>query len=135
MQPTDGAFRHPTGNAQAAAVLLPSLGQTWLDAFLSQPLSMRLGVIRSVTKDSLGFLPRRLRIAVFGRNIIDQGIQLRHIMAVGRRQFHAQGNTVRIGQDMVLTPQFPSIRRVWAGLSPSARTLPLSTAALEKSIL
>ena len=136
VEPGKGAFHDPAIDTQATAVCRSTPGQERDNAPLPQFASMGLGVKGSIPQNRLGTPPGPPHFARDGWDGIDQGQQLRDVVAVGRRDFGGQGDSIGRGQDMVLGALFAPIRRIGAGLGPpkTARMELESTAAREKSI-
>jgi len=137
MQPRQSAFHHPAVNAQSAPMLTVSLRQHRPDVALAQLLPMPLRVVRAIALHLVRPTPGTTDLPSHGRNGVHQGQQLRHIMPIGPRQDERQGDALRVGEQMVFAPQFPSIRRIRPRFRPpkTARTLALSATARDQSIL
>jgi|SRR4051812_45418314 len=82
---------------------------------------MRLGIIGSVSLNMLRSASWCARLAFDSRNLVEQGQQLCHIVAVRLGQDDGQGDAPTISEQMMLASQFASIRWIWAGFGTSAR--------------
>ena len=135
MQPREGAFDHPAKDAQAAPVGCASLRQDRDDAEASQGLAVRGRVVGAVALDAVRSASRVSDLAADRRNGLDQGKELRHIVAVGFGDAGRQRDAVAIGDHMMLAPQLPSIRWRRAGFFPAwcARTDEESISARDQS--
>lgn len=136
MKPCNGSLHHPPELPQSTAVLGPALGQERLDPSPSQILPQRFRIVRAIPIQTFWSLPRSAGLAHDRRNRLDQRDGLSHIMPIGTGQFEGQGETVALGKEVMLAPQFPSIRRVRARFfpPPTARTEPESIMARDQSI-
>ncbi len=136
MQPTMCPFDHPAETPQTAAVRCVATGQMRLDTSLSQLLTMRLRIIRTVSVDGVWTMTRPTRFAVNGRYRVDQWDYLGHIVAVRARDGRRQWNASRFCDDVMLGAGLPPICRIRPGLRPpkTARTLELSMMARDQSI-
>ena len=135
MQPRIGSLYHPAIHTQTAAMLGVTRGKDGLNPACFQRFTVGAGMIGPVTLDALGTLAGSAALTRNGRNGIHQGKQLRHIVAIRAANRRGQRNAVRIGDDVMLRPVFPAIRRVRPGFLPpkTARTLELSTIARDQS--
>ncbi len=86
MQPSDGALHHPTGHAQATAVLGVAASNLGANAAGGQRPAVRLGVIAAVGLNPNGAVAGCPAFAGNRRDAVDQGQQLRNIVAVGLYQ-------------------------------------------------
>jgi hypothetical protein len=68
----------------------------------------------------LGSASRCARLAFDTRNLVEQGQQLRHIVAVRLGQDDGQGDALTISEQMMFASKFASIRWIWAGFGTSA---------------
>jgi hypothetical protein len=136
MQPTERAFDHPAGFAQAAAMRPARARQSPGDAQGAQPTMMRTAAIRPIPLHDLGSLARTTGFAAQRRNRQHQGLQLAAVMHVGGGDLRAQWNALGIGAKMMFAARFAAVRRVWPRLKPpkTARTLLESTTARDQSI-
>lgn len=136
MQPCIGAFHDPAKCAQTAPVFGAAFGQHGFNPSGNERFTVILGIIGPVPLHSAWALARPAALSRNRGNGIHQGEQLSYIVAIRASDGGRQRKTLRIGEDMVLRPVFPAIRRVWAGFVPpkTARTLQLSTTARDQSI-
>jgi hypothetical protein len=136
VQPRQAALYHPTGFAETATMFCVSRGQQRFDAAAHQFFAVGPRMIGSVPLDSVRSTTRSAHSAGQGRNIVDQGQQLRHVVLIGSGDFCRQRQTIGVRNHVVLATRFASIRGIRAGLRPppTARTLALSMTALDQSI-
>ena len=104
VQPGEGAFDDPARAAEAAAVGRAALGELAADAAVAEAVAVGLRIVAPVPLDEIGFPCGTARSAPEGRDAVDQGQELRHIMAVGGRQDRDERNPLRVGENVVLTP-------------------------------
>lgn len=135
MQPCIRSLNDPASDAQSASVIGVALCDDRFDSTLSQRLGVRGGVICPITLNTVWTLAGPSALSRNRGNGIHQGKQLGHIVAVCAGNRRGQRNAVRIGEDVMLRPVFPAVRRVRARLVPpkTARTLELSTTARDQS--
>lgn len=136
MQPTDGAFNHPTVHTQSTAVLGVAMRDHRLDADFAQGLSVGLRVVRAI---SIQLIKPKAWLAGFACNrryLVDQWQQLCHVVSICCGHNRHDGYAVGIGEQMMFRPAFSAVGGAWAGqcAPPKARTVELSTIAREKSI-
>lgn len=136
MQPTERAFDHPAGFAQATAMRPAGTRQSPGDAQTAQPTMMCAAAISPITLDDLGSLTRATDFAAQRWNRQHQGLQLAAVMHVGRSDLDTQRNALGIGAKMMFAARFAAVRRVGSRLKPpkTARTLLESTTARDQSI-
>ena len=137
VQPTVGAFDHPAGFSQSAAVGGAAACQDRLNMAQDQLLTVGLGIVSPIALHAIGAMPRPPRLSLYWRDGVDQREKLRHIVAVGGCDLRRQRNAMGVREEMVFRAVFPAIHGVWSGLRPpkTARTLALSTTARDQSIL
>jgi hypothetical protein len=137
VQPAFGPFHDPTVNAQSTAMRSPAFGQHRLCSSSAQFPAMGLGIVSTITLSPLESVPGPANLSGHRRHRIHQRQQLRHVVAISRRQRDGHRDAVAIGENVMFAPIFPSIRRIRAGLRPpkTARTDVLSTTARDQSIL
>lgn len=116
-------FDNPAEFAQSTAMFCAALGDYWFDAALTQPLTMRFGVVAAVGV--------RRESAEWH----DERQQLADVVAVRAGQDCTDGDAIRIDEDVMLGTGSRAIRGVRASFSPAptARTNDESTATREKS--
>ena len=136
VQPSDGAFDDPARFSQAAAVLGSASRDLGLDASLQQRGAVRIGIVAAVGLDQSGFALGRTALAPDRRNGIDQGQQLRDVVAIGLGQNRRERNALRVGEQMVLRTGTTAIGWVRSSFfpAPKARMEELSATAREKSM-
>lgn len=136
MKPTEAAFHHPAGVAQAASMFGIAPGQHRLNATPSQLRAMSGGVIGPIALHALGSTSRVTALASDRGNPIHQRQQLSHVVTIGRREGDDQRDALRVREDVVFRARFAAIGRIRSGVEPpfSARTEPLSTTPRDQSI-
>ena len=124
VQPHIGPLDDPAEDTQSASVVGAALCDDRFDSTLSQRLGMRRGMIGPVTLDTLWTLAGSSALTRNRRDGVHQGKQLRHIVAIRAGDRRGQRNAVRSGEDVMLRPVFPAVRRVGPRLVPpkTART-------------
>jgi hypothetical protein len=136
VQPTQGAFHHPSGFAQSTAMRPACARQLVSDAQVRQPTVMSATPIRTISLHGCGTLTRSTSLAADGGHGQHQGLQLPAVMHVGGGQLNAQRYALGIGEKMMFAARFAAVRRVWPRLKPpkTARTELESTIARDQSI-
>lgn len=136
VQPGDATLYHPAINTESASVRGPSLGQQWDNSSVEKLSPMRLRIISSIAKNTIGTLKRFADLACDCRNTVNQRQKLRNIATVCAGQYHRKRDTIGVRYQMVFRPFLAAIRRIWACFCPpkTARTDDESTTAREKSI-
>ena len=137
MQPRQGSFYDPSVHAESAAMIGSTARQYGLHAQLYERIAMRIGMIGSISLNTIGAPTGPSALTGDGRNRTNQRQKLGYVVPVRAGKNGGERNTIRIGDDMVLRAVFPAIRGVRAGLRPpkTARTEALSTTARDQSIL
>lgn len=137
MQPGKGTLNYPTSFAQAATISCSSFSQQRLDTQKSQSNPVWLRVIATIALNDFGSFSRSPRFTCYWWNCFNQWKKLGNIVTISTGNCGGKRHTFSIGDYMVLTVVFASIRGVWAGFLPpkTARTDAESTIAREKSIL
>lgn len=137
VKPSESAFHNPAIHAQSAAVFGSAFRQHRTNAYVTQSVAMRLRIVSPVAIKRIKAIARTALPACDSWNRIDHRQQLRNIMAIRTGQLDDNGQALGVGEDMMLRPQFPSIRWIRARFRPpkTARTEAESTTAREKSIL
>lgn len=102
MQPGNGPFDHPAGDAQATAMLGVTPCNLGVNSPFAKLRTMRLGVVGAVRLKQFGTLTRVPGFAANRRNRLDQGYQLSDIVGIGARQNHSERNALRIDREVVL---------------------------------
>jgi len=82
VQPGDGALDHPTEDAQARAVLDTSFGDDRSNVALPQQATVLVVVVAAVGEECVGPASGPADDTGHGRNLVDQGQQLRDVVAV-----------------------------------------------------
>lgn len=137
VQPGKGTLNHPTSFAQATAISGSSFSQQCLDVQKSQDNPVWLRIITSITLNNSRSFSRMTLLTSYRRNCLNQWDKLSDIMTVCTSDSCRERNSISIGNYMVLTAVFASVRGIWACFLPpkTARTEAESTTAREKSIL
>jgi hypothetical protein len=137
VQPGNGAFDHPPVNTEPASVPGAAPGKDGYNPAAAQFLSMRLRIVAPVSLHRIRPAAGTAALAPDWRDCFNKRDELCHVMPVCRREDGRQGNAPGVGNHMMLTARFPSVRRIRAGFRPpkTARTEPLSTTARDQSIL
>lgn len=135
VKPRMSTFDNPAEFAQTTAVFCPAPGDHRFDTALAEPLTMRLGVVATVCVDDFRLLKRPAAHAANWRDRINERQQLGDVVAVRAGQDCADGDAIRIDEDVMLGTRSRTIRGVRTSFSPAptARTDDESTAAREKS--
>ena len=135
MQPCDGAFDHPAGAAQAAAMGAAALRELRRDAAPRELVPMRLRVVAPISLHESRFADGPAGAAAQRRQGIDQRQQLCDVVPVRGGQRRDERNPVRVGENMMLRPGLAAIGRVRSSFFPprTARREALSTTARAKS--
>jgi len=135
VQPTERAFDHPAGFAQATAMRPTFAGQAIRDAQTLQPAVMRAAAVSTIALHQVGPLPRPTSFASHRGNRQQQRLELPTVMQVGGGDLGAQWNALGIGAKMMFAARFAAVCRVGPRLKPpkTARTLLESTTARDQS--
>lgn len=136
MQPRERALDNPARGTEAAAVCCIALRQQWSNLPFSKPLAMGLRIVTPVTLHSDRAMAGSATFSLHGRNSVYQALKLCNIVNIGSSQAQRQRNPLRIGNHMVFTAIFRTIRGIGARLCPpkTARIEALSTTAHDQSI-
>jgi hypothetical protein len=122
-QPCQGPFYHPAIETQATAVGCPAFGQHRGDPQCSQLPPVRLRIIPPVPLDPAWPTSRTPPLAPHGRDGLQQGQQLGHIVPMRPGHQRRQGNAPAIGEHMMLTAALPTIGGIGTGFFPHRRPL------------
>src|ERR1700733_14259994 len=125
-----------TKDAQAATVRGSPSRDDRADIPARQLHPVGIGVVTPVRHHFLRLAQRRAGSAGDRPNRIDQGNQLRHVIAVGAGEDGGQRYTARINNDVVFRPVFPAVHGAWSRFFPpcTERIDDESTMTREKSI-
>jgi hypothetical protein len=136
MKPGDRSFDHPAGLAQSATMSDVPMSQDRSDSATPEFLTMRVGVVATITLNARRSAARPTWLATDRRNCFDQRQQLSQIVRIGAGERRGQGNARRIREEVVFAPRFATIGRIRAGFCPpsTARTLELSTTPRDQSM-
>jgi hypothetical protein len=135
MEPGQRAFDDPARPSQSAAVRTAAFCQLAGDPASLECVAMRLRVIPAVALHEAWLPQRPTRAAAQGRNAVDEGQQLGHVVPVRRREARDDRNPVRVGKNMMFRPGLTAIGRIRSSFFPprSARSEALSTIARARS--
>jgi len=118
VQPGQRPLHHPPVDAEATAMSSEALRQDWFNPQGAQHLPMGFRAIRSVSLNSVWPAAWPTSLATHRRNGCHQGQQLGHIMTVGSGQNGGQGDSLGVGDDVVLAAGFAPVSGVGACFSP-----------------
>lgn len=102
VQPGVGALNDPAGFAQATAVRFATPGDLGGDAGGVEWPAILVVVVTAVGLDDDGLGQRSAPLAADGWNGLDQGQQLRDVVAVGAGQDCRERDALRFGDEVVL---------------------------------
>ncbi len=136
VQPAQRSLHHPAVLAQAAAVRRAAMRNRRPNPARPQGHAMSIRVVRAIGIQQLRPLSGTTSLPLDGRNGIHQRNQLCDVVAVGCGERGRQRCARRVRKDVVFRAALAAIRGIGAGFfaPPTARTLALSTAALDQSI-
>ena len=137
MQPGDGAFNHPPGLAEIAAMRCSAFGNLVLDAALLQRQAVGAAIVGTIGLYRFGLLQWPSALSSNRMNAVDQGQQLRDVMPVGLGQNDIDRDALRVDEEVVLAARLTAIGWVRSAFFPpcTARTDELSATTREKSSL
>jgi len=135
VQPGERPFYHPPIHSKPAAMWHPALGHYGSDPMGTQAVAVRFGVIAVLAVYVLGLTTRATPLPPDRRDGFDERYELGDIVRVRAGQDHGERNPLGLGDDVVLAPQLPSIRRIRPLLAPPrmARTDEESTTTRDQS--
>lgn len=135
VEPRMSAFDHPAKPAKPATVFGSALREHWLDAALAKSLTMRFGIVAAIGVDDLGLLKWSATHAANRWDRVNERQQLGDIVSVRAGQERADGDSIRVDEDVMFGTWSRAIRgaRTRFSPAPTARTDDESTAAREKS--
>src|SRR5688500_6973219 len=96
VKPGDRALHDPTDFAEAAAMFGPSLRDEGLNATTLQRFSMTFGVVSTVPVEFVGSMARVTDLPSNGWYRIQQGQDLRCVVAIGLSEHGGEGDTLTI---------------------------------------
>jgi hypothetical protein len=120
-QPGQGPFHHPAMDAQATAMIYPAFGQHGGDAECSQRLPMGRRIIGPVPLDAVRPTSGAPTLAPHGRNSLQQGQQLGHVVPMCPCHQRRPWNPPGVSEHMMLTAALPAIGGIRTGFSPHRR--------------
>jgi hypothetical protein len=118
VQPGQCSLHHPPMDAQATAMSSEALRQDWFNPQGAQHLPMGFRAIGSVSLNSVWPTAWPASLATHRRNGCHQGQQLGHIMTVGSGQNGGQGDSLGVGNDVVLAAGFAPVSGIGSRFSP-----------------
>jgi hypothetical protein len=135
MQPRQRAFDDPAGVPKPAAVGPSAFRQLAGNPASREFVPMRLGIVPAVALHEARLSQRPTRATAQWRNAVHERQQLRHVVAVRRREARDNRNPVSVGKNMMFRPGLTAIGRVRSSFFPprSARSEALSTTARARS--
>jgi hypothetical protein len=128
MQPRDRALDHPAADAEPAAMRRPAPCEDRRDAMGPQAITVRLRVIAAVALQGTRLAARPPASASYGGQCLDERVQLRDVVDVGRGYLRDEGDAARVGNEVVFGALLAAIGWVRSSFFPprTARTDPLS---------
>jgi hypothetical protein len=118
VQPCDGAFDHPSGLAQMAAVGTAALGDLVSDSTYFQRQPMLLAVVSTIGLHAPGLMKHLSALACDGSRAFYQWHELGDVMPVGLGQNHIDRDALRIDEKMVFAPRLAAIGWVRSSFFP-----------------
>ena len=109
VKPTECSFGHPAIDAKATSMFFISTSQMRFNAAMAKLIPVRFRIIGAISIQLRRSINRVAWLAGDWWNSIDQGNQLRHVVAIGSGQCVAQRNTVCVRQDVVFAARFAAI--------------------------
>lgn len=116
VKPRERALYHPTLLSQTRTVWRTASGDTRADATCPQPAPVPLGVVASVSQQSLRTPARASTLTAYRRHSAHQAVQLRGVVTVGRRDMLGQRHALSVGNDVVFAAPFAPIHGAWSCL-------------------
>lgn len=137
MEPAYGSFNNPTEDTQTTSVGSISAGNAGSDSYGFMCLSMGIRIVGSICHQFIKTVTWATNFPLHCRNIVDQFEQFCDVMSICSSGVNHNGNTIAIGQHVMLRARFSSVYGAGTGFfaPPTARTVPLSTAQRVKSIM
>jgi hypothetical protein len=120
-QPGQGPFHHPAVDTQATAMACAAFGKDRDDPPRAQLLAMGLRIIASIPLHTVRPTSRAPTLASHGRDSLQQGQQLGHIVPMRAGHQRRQGNALGIREHMMLTAALPAIGGTGTGFFPHRR--------------
>jgi hypothetical protein len=120
-QPCQGPFHDPAIDAQATAVGCPAFGQHGGDPQRSQLPPVRLRIIPPVPLDPARPTAGAPTLPPHGRDGLQQGQQLGHVVPMRPGHQRRQWNPLGIREYMMFTAALPAIGGIGAGFFPHRR--------------
>lgn len=135
VQPGNRPLDHPAVGAQASAVPCSSPGDRRDDAPSPDLITVDVMVIAAVREQRVGLATRPSDAATDGRDRVEQGQELGHVVAIAAGQQDGERSAVSVGDDVVLRAGPPTVDRRRARLVPpfSALTCEESTTQRDQS--
>ena len=135
MKPGERSLDDPACATESAAVWTAAFGQLAGDPAPFEFVPVRLRVVSAVALDQSWLPQRPTRTAAQRRNAVDERQELRHVVAVRRREARDNRNPVGVGKNVMFRPGLTAIGRVRSSFFPprNARSEALSTTARARS--
>ena len=114
VEPAEGALDDPAVAAEPGAVPLVAVGDHGSDAALTQDLTVRVGVVATVTEHAVGSLPGPTWTTCDGGDAVKQRYKLGDVVAVAAGHRPRQRGAVGVGQKVVLGARAAPVDRARA---------------------
>ncbi len=132
VEPSNRALHDPARFAEPAAMRRADFGKHGRDAAATaQALSVWLGTVAPVALNDIRLAQMASALSTYGRNRLDQRIELRDVVAIRAGQDDGERDALRIDDEVMLAAELAPVRWVRASFFPAnmARTEELSTMA------
>ena len=116
VQPGEGALDDPASATQAGAVFGLAASDLGCDPTLSELAPVLVVVVASVGRQTLGPLSRPTCLAAHGRYSLEQGDELRYVVAVAAGDRPGERDPRGVDQEVVLRAVSGSVNRARARL-------------------
>ena len=116
MQPGKAALHDPALGAEAEAVLAAPSGDEWRSAACPQPSAVTVVVVAAVGEQAAGLLERVADAAAQRRHRVQQGEQLRDVVAVAAAQQAGERDAAGVDEEVVLGAGAAAVDRARARL-------------------
>lgn len=135
MQPGEGAFDDPAGDAQGGAVWPAAFGDRGSDASFPLQSPVLVVVVAVVREEHVRPSPWSADGAGDRWDLVEQGQELGDVVAVSAGQRHRERDALAVGEDVVLAARPCSVDRAGTafGLRRAALTWEESITALDQS--
>jgi hypothetical protein len=135
VQPGDRPLDDPTECAQTGAVRLASFGDHRPDPALSQESTVLVVVVAAVGEEHVGPPARPADLPRDRWDLVQQGQQLRDVVAIAAGQRHRERDPLAVGDDVVFAARPCAVDRAGSAFGPlrAARTWEESITARDQS--